>query len=184
MGLLGLCIILPRILSRLETAPDQSRSTRINLAIAALNMAKDKLWGVGINNWGIKINPPYDYSEHRTTARYTEDFKDGIVETIYLLVAAECGWIGFASLILWFLCYWWYAVRLMLTCVQTNIFPLPLGLFAGLSAIYVHSTLEWMLKQTSNFYQLMLVFGILAVLWSWRSQKQTRLFMQENIFFR
>ncbi|OQA87443.1 MAG: O-Antigen ligase [Lentisphaerae bacterium ADurb.Bin242] len=184
LGVLGLFFILPRILSRLETAPEASTTTRVNLAIAAVNMANDKFWGVGINNWGIKINPPYNYSEHRTTKRYTDEFKDGIVETIYLLVAAECGWIGFTALLLWLFCYLWYAFRLMVTYARTNIFSLPLGLFAGLSAIYVHSTLEWMLKQTSNFYQLMLMFGILAVLWYWHSQKETKKFLQENIFFR
>ncbi len=183
LGVLGLFFILPRLIMRVETAPEASKNTRINLAIAAVNMANDKFWGVGINNWGIKINPPYNYSEHRTTRRYTEDFKDGVVETIYMLVAAECGWIGLASLILWFFCYLWFALRLMELYARSNIFAMPLGLFAGLSAIYVHSTLEWSLKQTSNFYQLMLGFAILAVLWTWHSGKETREYLRENIFF-
>lgn len=184
LGILGLFFILPRLLNRIETAPEASKNARINLAIAAVNMANDKFFGVGINNWGIKINPPYTYSEHRTTRRYTEDFKDGVVETIYMLVAAECGWIGLASLILLFLCYLWFALRLMELYARSNIFPIPLGLFAGLSAIYIHSTLEWSLKQTSNFYQLMLGFAMLAVLWSWHSRKETRDFLREHIFFR
>lgn len=184
LGVLGLFFILPRLIMRVETAPEASKNARINLAIAAVNMANDKFWGVGINNWGIKINPPYTYSEHRTTKRYTEDFKDGVVETIYMLVAAECGWIGLASLILWFCCYLWFALRLMELYARTNIFAVPLGLFGGLSCIYVHSTLEWSLKQTSNFYQLMLGFAILAVLWTWHSSgKETREYLRTNIFF-
>ena len=52
-------------------------------------MVRDRpYFGVGLNNWGVVINPPYRYGEHRDL---DDDSKDGIVETIYLLVAAECG---------------------------------------------------------------------------------------------
>ena len=53
-------------------------------------MILDEPWrGVGINNWGIKINPPYEYAERAGRNRNRgDDFKDGIVETVYLLVGA------------------------------------------------------------------------------------------------
>ncbi len=34
----------------------------------------------------------------------------------------------------------------------------------GLLAIYLESTLEWVLKQTNNYYQLMMVFALIAVM--------------------
>ena len=41
---------------------------------------------------------------------------------------------------------------------------LPVALIGGLLAIYIESSLEWVLKQTNNFYQLMLVFALIAVM--------------------
>ena len=87
----------------------------MELAALALEMIPDKpFFGVGINNWGIKINPPYEYSRHRDPRRgFTEDYKDGIVETIYLLVAAECGLPCLLALLALFGYYWCAAWRLL-----------------------------------------------------------------------
>ena len=32
----------------------------------------------------------------------------------------------------------------------------------GLIGIYLESTLEWVLRQTNNFYQLMMMFAVIA----------------------
>ncbi len=174
VGAFGVLLMLPNIIRRFESAPEASKNTRINLAIAARNMANDKFFGVGLNNWGIKINPPYTYSEHRIGGRYTDDFKDGIVETIYMLVAAECGWIGLASLLLMFAYFGILALRMTIAYAQTPLFYLPLGLMGGLAADYGHSILEWVLKQTPNFYILILAFGILSVLLHWKKEEKKR----------
>ncbi len=168
IGAVGLMLVLPGMIQRVETAPEVSKNTRINLAVAAVNMANDKFFGVGLNNWGIKINPPYRYSEHRIGRRYTDDFKDGIVETIYMLVAGECGWIGLFSLLLWFGFYWVSAFRLALVTRGAGSFFLPLGVWAGSSVVFVHSVLEWVMKQTPNFYQLMLCFSLITVCLIWK----------------
>lgn len=173
IGILGVSAMLPGMLRRIEHAPESSKISRINLAIAARNMANDKIFGVGINNWGIKINPPYTYSEHRTGGRYTEDFKDGLVETIYMMVAAECGWIGLGSLILLFLYYWFSLLRLIFSYAKAPLFFLPVGIFSGLTAIYIHSILEWVLKQSPNFYQLMFFFALTSVLITWHKDKSS-----------
>lgn len=162
VGLIGALAMLPSVIKRLESAPTASKDTRINLAIAACNMANDRFFGVGLNNWGVKINPPYTYSEHRTTGRYTDDFKDGIVETIYLLVAAECGWITLGVLLLWFGYYSVQALRLTFACRRDWCFFLPVGMFGGFTANFGQSVLEWVLKQTPNFYELMTMFALTA----------------------
>ena len=43
-----------------------------------------------------------------------------------------------------------------------NLQFLAIGLVGGLLAIYIESGLEWVLKQTNNFYQLMLIFALIA----------------------
>ncbi len=114
IGIIGVSIFLPRVIERFTNAPEASGQTRKNLAVAAFNMIKDQpITGVGINNWGIRINPPYNYSQHRETMRYSDEHPDGIVETIYLLVGAECGLPCMAALLAWFAYYWVSAFRLL-----------------------------------------------------------------------
>ena len=165
-GLAGLLLFLPKIIYRFENAPKSSGETRKNFAIAALNMIRDKpLAGVGLNNWGIKINPPYEYSQHRDPKKgFTEDFKDGIVETIYLLVGAECGVPCLILLLVWFGYYWISCIRLMKKFRGSRYFYLPAGIFGALSGAYLQSTLEWILKQQINFMWLMILFSFISYL--------------------
>ena len=165
VGMIGVAAFLPRVIERFEKAPEASGQTRKNLAIAALNMMKDVPYaGVGINNWGIKINPPYNYSRHREKMHYNDDHKDGIVETIYLLVGAECGIPGLLLLLTWFGYYWISSIRLLRRLRGTPFFYIPAGALGGMSGIFLQSTLEWVLKQQINFMLLVTVFAGISYL--------------------
>ncbi len=175
LTVLGLAAVLkaaPMVIDRFENAPEASGEGRIHLALTALNMAEDKTLGVGVNNWGIKVNPPYTYSEGTGMRRYGEDYQAGLVETIYLLVAAECGWIGFGALVLWLYYYYFKAFMLCFRLSDTDAFYLPLGIFGGLTAALGQSVLEWVLKQQANFYQLMVIFSIVAALETLRRNRR------------
>ena len=166
-GFVGLAAMLPRIIERFQSAPEASKNTRIELALCAKEMILDEPWrGVGINNWGIKINPPYEYAERagRSTNR-GEDFRDGIVETVYLLVGAECGIPALAAMILWFAWYLILAVRLVKRLKETPYVAIPAGLAGGLVACYLQSCLEWVLRQQMNLILLMFFFAVLDHLW-------------------
>ena len=165
LALIGLSVIAPRIIERFEKAPKSSGQTRKELALAAVNMMKDApLIGVGINNWGIKINPPYRYCNVRESRRYDDDFKDGIVETIYLLVGAECGIPALVLLLVWFSYYWIVAVRLLVRLQGTPWFFIPAGALGGMTSIFLQSALEWVLKQQINFLLLVTFFAFLGYL--------------------
>jgi len=157
-------IFLPNIIERFEKAPKSSLDTRKNLATAAMNMIRDKpIIGVGLNNWGLKINPPWKYSQHRESRRgFTEDSKDGIVETIYLLVAAECGVPCLIILLTWFGYYWFTTFHLMSVMRKSKYFYIPAGFFGGLTGVMLQSVLEWVLKQQMNFLLLMIYFAIIS----------------------
>ena len=162
---IALIVMLPRIIERFETAPESSGQTRKNFAVAAINMIKDlPVTGVGINNWGIRINPPYNYSRHREAMGYDEDYKDGIVETIYLLVAAECGIPGLIALLAWFGYYWITAIRLIRPLRNTPFFFIPVGALGGLTGVFLQSALEWVLKQQVNYMLLVIIFAFLSYL--------------------
>ena len=162
----GALALLPNIIKRFENAPKESLMTRQYLAASAWNMMKDKPFaGVGLNNWGIKINPPYPYCEYRYgNKRIAKDFKEGIVETSYLLVGAECGFLALAAFLAWLGYYYIAAWKLVKQLRRTNLFYIPVGIIGGLSSVYAQSTLEWVMKQQVNFIQMMMIFAIIGLL--------------------
>lgn len=162
-GAVGFSAMLPHVISRFKSAPEASGNTRIELALCAKEMILDEPWcGVGINNWGIKINPPYEYAE--LAGRYTnrgEDFKDGIVETVYLLVGAECGIPALMAMLMWFANYLVLSISLARRLVGTPYAAISAGIAGGLVASYVQSCLEWVLRQQMNLILLMMFFALL-----------------------
>ncbi len=166
VGALGVLVMLPRIIERFVNAPESSKNTRIELALCAREMIRDEPWtGVGINNWGIKINPPYDYAERagRETNRGSE-FKDGIVETVYLLVCAECGVPALLGLVAWFGWYWISCVRLMKQLKGTQWFFIPAGFIGGFIVTCLQSCFEWVYRQQLNLICLMFMFALISYL--------------------
>ncbi len=156
------------ITERFRTAPEESALVRVALAQAAVKMANDKklaYMGVGINNFGRAINPPYPYSSH-IEMHDTEDAeeKNGLVETIYLMIAAESGWHTLVAFFVFLFYYYFLNLVNVFRYKGDNLQFMAIGLVGGLLAIYIESGLEWVLKQTNNFYQLMLIFAIIATM--------------------
>jgi cell division protein FtsW (lipid II flippase) len=162
LGLIVLIRAMDSILERFTTAPEASANTRILLAQSAVKMANDKTLGIGLNNFGLKVNLPYPYSSH--IEGITTETKNGLVETIYLMIAAETGW---HNLVFFLIMLFWFYFKNFAGYIRyrnTDIHYLTIGIAGGLLGIYLESSLEWVLKQTNNFYQLMLVFAIIVVL--------------------
>ena len=152
---------LPRIIERFTKAPESSKNTRIGLAIAASRMADDYTFGVGANNFSEYSGSAHNYST--TDFFVPEGERAGLVETIYLLVAAECGWWGLAVLILWFLYYFFSNSISMIVLRKKPCSGFVIGVFGGLTCNYWHSTLEWSLKQYNNFAGQMVIFALIGV---------------------
>ena len=85
----------------------------------------------------------------------------GIVETVYLLVAAECGLPALAAMLLWFFYYLFVSCRLVKKLKGTAYTAIPAGLAGGLVACYLQSCLEWVLRQQMNLILLMFFFALL-----------------------
>ena len=86
------------------------------------------------------------------------------METIYLLVAAECGIPCLLALLAWFGYYLVVCVLLLWRLRHSQLYFIPAGLLGGLLAIYAQSFLEWVLKQQMNFIWLMVFFALLSYL--------------------
>lgn len=165
LGVVGMFYMLPRLVDRFVNAPKASGDTRIELACCAQEMIREHpFFGVGINNWGLNMEDTHPYQE-RASERLGIDLNyRGIVETVYLLVAAECGLPALAAMLAWFFWYWVSCVRLMRIFRGTPQFFIPVGLLGGLTANYLQSTLEWVLRQQLNLVCLMLMFAMLSYL--------------------
>jgi len=169
-GLFIVSYAMPNLIRRFYGAPDISRITRERLAKAAIRIADVHFLGVGANHFSIYSGPFYEYAAeiHEQRRNVDEDSTwplGGIVETIYLLVAAECGWLGMVSLLIFF---FYYLSRVFLELFylrHCECFGVAAGIFGGLCSNYIHSLAEWSLKQYGNFYQLMFVFALIAAIW-------------------
>ncbi|MEA4861777.1 MAG: O-antigen ligase family protein [Victivallaceae bacterium] len=158
----------PQLIRRFENAPEASKITRINLALCATRIAHDHFLGIGLNNFALYSGWGSPYApEQFANFRATDSTRNtgGVVETIYLLVAAECGWGGLAALLGWFFYYFRMALLNVLYLKYRRCFGISIGIFAGMTSNFIHSTLEWSLKQHSNFYQLMFVFALTATIY-------------------
>lgn len=177
IGTGGLVFALDSIVRRFLEAPVESANTRVRLAQAAVKMADDKVLGVGLNNFSLKMSTKYPYSSHidvKIDDRGVEE-AGGIVETVYLLVASECGWHTLG--IYFFLLITFYVRNLANIFRAKDILlkTISIGIFGGLTGIYIESTLEWVLKQTNNFYQLMLIFALINAISRMRLSKSGNL---------
>lgn len=164
LGAAVLVVAIDSIIRRIDTAPKASRITRYNLAVSASNMANDKIFGVGLNNFGLKVNKPYPYSKHFEKGHYPKGFKEGLVETVYLMVAAETGWFNLFIFIIYIMYFYMINLMNIFRFQRRNIQFVAVGLAGGLLGIYLQSSLEWVLKQSCNFYQLMMVFALIGAM--------------------
>jgi hypothetical protein len=156
----GLLFYANSIWNRFMYAPESSMECRENLARSARNMAADGVFGVGLNNFGIKVNADYPYSTHYMP----EGFKEGLVESIYLMIAAETGWFNMFVYITLLLYFYVINLRNIYRYRYSKMVYLPIAIAGGLAAIYLQSILEWVLKQPPNFYQLMFFFAVIAAM--------------------
>lgn len=173
-GLVGIALLLPKIIERFVEAPEASGNTRVELAYCAAEMIRDQpVMGVGINNWALKMLEPYTYQEDAGAKLDKELEYTGIVETVYLLVAAECGIPALVAMLLWFGWHWLSCLKLVKRLKGTYWGFVPVGLLGGLTAVYMQCCLEWVLRQQVNLFLLVFLFAMVAYLnRSWQSLRE------------
>jgi O-antigen ligase len=152
------------IMERFTTAPKESADTRIVLAQAAMKMADENIFGVGLNNFGHKINDPYPYGADIPLEISRDPTKRGLVETAYLMIAAEAGWVTLGVFFSMLLYFYFRNIRNIFKLKNHSARYIAVAFLGALTQIYIQTTLEWVIKQTNNFYQLMLVFALIATI--------------------
>ena len=161
------------IIERFSTAPEESGLTRIYLAQAAVKMANENILGVGLNNFGHKINDPYPYGAHIPKEISRDSTKRGLVETAYLMIAAEAGWVALGTFVLMLLYFYCVNIGNLFRLKNHPARYIAVALVGALTQVYLQTSLEWVIKQTNNFYQLMFVFALIAAMKRMSTQART-----------
>ena len=118
------------------------------------------------------MEPDHPYQEDAAAILGLDLEYKGIVETVYLLVCAECGIPALLAMLAWFAWHWLLSIRLLKKLRGTEWYFVAAGLLGGLTANYAQSVLEWVLRQSLNLICLMFVFALLSYLNAdWRPPK-------------
>lgn len=150
--------VTPSIIKRFETAPINAELSRHQANDAAVAMANASWLGVGLNNYSYAVN-------NTEFSRFVPlEVDRGIVHNIYLLHAAEMGWIGLFIFLLMILRFQWMAASIIFKRYDTTVSHVAIGIFAAMTALWVQSMLEWAFRQTYLTVEFFMLAGFLAAL--------------------
>jgi hypothetical protein len=153
-----------------------SAQTRVMLNEASRQMLRDYPVGIGWNNYGVAINPPFPYGDHiddyfRKHGDATQrDTRKGIVESHYYLLLAETGYQGFAAYILLIAVFLFWNARAALYFRHHFLGAVSLGIAVGCGVNYLQSSLERVLTQPRNMMLWMLLLALTARIEAWRRE--------------
>lgn len=125
------------LIERFTTAAPESGEARQTFNAAAIAMANDNFYGVGLNN--------YFYAFRNTDYARFADYEErnmGNVHNIYLMFAAETGWLGMVFFIFIIARFNWFAFKMALRRRQTFENSLAVGLTMSLLGIIAQGLLE------------------------------------------
>jgi len=88
----------------------------------------------------------------------------GTAHHIYLLFAAETGWLGMWTFILFLLRFYLKNVVLLLKAHDPYYQAILLGLFIGFSTLHLQGLLEWIFRQTQVFYLFLILSGLMVAI--------------------
>ncbi len=151
LSLPALAVILPPIIQRFETAPEESGESRHGANIASAKMGKDYFFGVGINNYSYAINYMV----------YGEDLAPldrGIAHHIFWLHYAELGIIGVVLFVLLTGNFMWIAVHFILKRQDSLERVFAIGVLTAFVINWLVGTLEWNFR----IIQITVVYFMLA----------------------
>lgn len=170
LGIVGVIIMLPTLMLRFgdKTANKASHRTREVMNEAAMLMHQHRPWlGVGPNNYAEAVNYlPYsdlvDESIREKGHKIDPDYRRGIVESHYMQMRAEGGWLGYGSFMAVIVASLVAALGRALLARDPAVRAWAMGALAGLIGNYLQSQFEHTLVNYTNLYIWMTLAGGLA----------------------
>jgi hypothetical protein len=175
MDMIGVAVA-PRIIKRFQSAPKASAETREYFNSAAMAMANHSTFGTGLNSYSWMLGNTeyywYVYPDKVDTVDDLDAFREskrgmsrlGTAHHIYLLFAAETGWLGMWIFILFLLRFYLKNFVLLLKAHDEYYQAILLGLFVGFSTLHLQGLLEWIFRQTQVFYLFLILSGLMVAI--------------------
>lgn len=166
LGVLALAIVTPVVISsfadRYEVRPDSQSSNDERLAFeaAAKAMWSDHPMGVGANQYVVTAN--VDGYSARAGVAWNWGIRSAQVHNMYLLIAAETGWIGLITFVMLFV---WPILRGIAFAFGNRSDPrgeIVLGASVALLAAALHGFYEWVFVTSNGQYVFAISLGIIA----------------------
>lgn len=148
-------------------------------------LADHPVVGIGWNNYGLANSRPRGnkysavlekWEENRGRRIRPEHFMaNPLTESLYWLLLAESGFLGFSVFLLFILQSSWFGVRNTITYWKTPLGLLIYGITVSLLITYFHGQVERVLTQTKNLTTWIILCAILSKAEWWRRQEKKRL---------
>ena len=143
-------------------------------------MIEERFFGVGLNNWsyavsktyGRQLNTPYsDYDDIPSDFNDEEDLNMNFAAPAHNLCALTVGELGVPGLVL-FLLMWMRWLQMGAVFLwrrkRSTVHLLGIGLFFGITGVFLQSLTEWIFRQTSIYLTMHVMVGALASLYAIR----------------
>ena len=167
--IVGGLMVMDTVIDRFLNAPESSEEARNEFEMAAVMMADDFKIGVGLNQYSQMLTDVQKYRENLKVMKNEE--QGGVAHHIYLLTAAEMGYYGmyaFVSIVVLFgLSMVFYGISWK-SMEQRLLLALAVGFFV----LFLIGFYEWVIRQSTVLYQLVVAVGFgQALIYSVKLQK-------------
>ncbi|WP_345714407.1 O-antigen ligase family protein [Luteolibacter yonseiensis] len=184
-GMVVMAIAADTFMARMgvDSSPQNDLRWALNEQSAAL-LRDRPLVGVGWNNFGLANSRPLGvkYSEileqwerERGRSIYTKNFmRNPLTESLYWLLLAETGLLGFSAFMIFILVTLWHGLRATICFWRTPLGLFFFGMLVALTITYFHGQVERVLTQTKNLTTWIMFCGILSRAEWWRRREKAR----------
>ncbi len=165
-ALIGGFMVMDTLIDRIKNAPESSEQAREEFNISAQEMAADNFFGVGLNNFSVTMTEVSKYRSHVEVMANEEHA--GVAHHLYLLTAAESGYVGLGFLVLTFLSIDLYLARFAFRRRSdqekraVGILPyVAVATGFGHVALYMSGFFEWAFRITPIMAQYFVVSAVI-----------------------
>ena len=142
------------IIERYNEDSESSMDFRHKNNEIAETLAGRNVFGVGLNNYVAELDQP--------VGKLLAPIDKTVAHHLYLLVAAETGWVGLSTLVLALVVFWIVGLRTALSGRTSHSRDVTLGLLTGLLTCHLHSFLESDMLRTHTFFIVCILLGMLV----------------------
>jgi hypothetical protein len=178
-GILVLAMAADTFMERMGEDDSPKNDLRFALNKQSATMLEDHpMVGIGWNNYGLANSRPHGtkysailerWEQNRGRNIYPEQFQaNPLTESLYWLLLAENGWLGFATFQIFLLFTIWFGLRSTIHFWKTPLGLLLLGVFIALTITYIHGKVERVLTQTKNMTTWIMLCALVSKTEWWR----------------